>query len=68
MIFLPKKLKISTINPDKSKTTPNRVIQANLFDFYYTKLHKTIRTSSFIKSINTWYYSNLFIDTKDCIY
>ena len=43
------------------------MVQANLIDPYYTKLRKTIRTSSFIKSINTCHLLDVFIDTKDCI-
>ena len=66
-ILLPKKLEISSIDPDKSKTTPERVIQANLVDLYCTKLRKSIRTSSSIEGINTRYLSDLFVDTKNCI-
>ena len=66
-ILPPERLEISTIDPDKSKTTPERMIQANLVDPYYTKLRKTIRTSSSIEGINTRHLSDLFIDTKDCI-
>ena len=47
--------------------TTEKIIQANLVDSYYTKLHKTITTSSFIESINTCHYSELFIDIKNCI-
>ena len=43
------------------------MIQANLVDFYGTKLCKTIKTSFSIEGINTRYLSNLLIDTKDCI-
>ena len=44
------------------------MIQTNLVDPYYTKLCKTIRTSSSIEDINTRHLSNLFIDAKNCIY
>ena len=47
--------------------TPERLIQANMVDFYYTKLHKTIRTSDFIEGINTCHLSYLFTGTKDGI-
>ena len=67
-IFLSERLEISTIDPKKSKTTLERVIQTNLVDLYCTKLCKIIRTSSSIESINTCYISDLFIDTKDCIH
>ena len=43
------------------------MIQANQIDSYCTKLCKTIRTSFFIKSINTCHLSDLFIDIKDYI-
>lgn len=67
-IFLLEKLKISTINLDKNKTTFEKEIQENLIDLYGTKLRKKIRTSSFIKNINTCHFSNVFIDIKDCIH
>ena len=66
-ILPPERLEISSIDPDKSKTTPERVIQANLVDFYCTKLRKSIRTSSSIEGINTRHFSDLFVDTKNCI-
>ena len=66
-IFLPERLEISSIDPDKSKTTPERVIQVNLVDLYYTKLRKSIRTSSSIEDINTCHLSDLFVDTKNYI-
>ena len=66
-IFPPKRLEISSIDPDKNKTTPERVIQANLVDPYCTKLRKSIRTSSSIEGINTCHLSDLFVDTKNCI-
>ena len=43
------------------------MIQANLVDLYFTKLRKTIRTSSSIEGINNRHLSDLFIHTKDCI-
>ena len=67
IILLPERLEISIIDQDKSKMTPERVIQANLVDFYCTKLRETIRTSSSIEGINTRHFSDLFIDTQDCI-
>ena len=66
-ILPPERLEISSIDPDKSKTTPERVIQANLVDLYCTKLRESIRTSSSIEGINTYHFSNLFVDTKNCI-
>lgn len=41
------------------------MIQVNLVDFYYTKLYKLIRTSSFIKSVNTDQISDLFVYTQN---
>lgn len=67
MILLSKRLEISIIDPDKSKTIPEKVIQANLVDSYYIKLCKTVRTSSSIKGINFCHLLDLFINTKDCI-
>ena len=66
-ILPPKRLEISSIDPDKSKTTPERVIQANLVDLYCTKLRKSIRTSSSIEGINTRHLSDLFVYTKNSI-
>ena len=66
-ILPPEKLEISIIDQEKSKTTSERVIQANLVNSYYTKLRKIIRTSSSIEGINTRHLLDLFIDTKDCI-
>ena len=66
-ILPPERLEISSIDPDKSKTTPERVIQANLVDPYCTKLRESIRTSFSIEGINTRHLSDLFIDTKNCI-
>ncbi len=67
MILLPERLEISSIDPDKNKTTPEKVIQTNLVDPYYTKLRKSIRTRSSIEGINTRHLSDLFVDTKNCI-
>ena len=67
MILLPERLEISSIDPDKSKTTPEKVIQANLVDLYCTKPCKSIRTSSSIEDINTCHLSDLFVDIKNCI-
>ena len=67
MILPPERLEISSIDPDKSKTTPERVIQANLVDPYCTKLRESIRTSSSIEGINTRHLSDLFVDTKNYI-
>ena len=44
------------------------MIQANLVDLYCTKLCKSIRISSSIEDINTCHFSDLFVDTKNCIY
>ena len=68
MIFLPEKLEINSINLDKNEKIPKKVIQANLTDFYYIKLYKTILSYSLIKSINTYHLLNLSINTRDCIY
>ena len=62
-----KRLEISSIDLDKSKTTPEKVIQTNLADLYYIKLCKTISTHSLIEGINTYHLSNLSIDTRGCI-
>lgn len=53
---------------DKSKTTLEKVIQINLVNLYFIKLCKIIKKSSFIEGINTCYFSDSFIDTKNCIY
>ena len=47
MIFLPKKLEISSIDLDKSEITLEKVIQANLADYYYIKLCEIISTYFF---------------------
>ena len=67
MILPPERLKISSIYSEKSKTTPERVIQANLVNSYCTKLRKSIRISFSIESINTCHLSDLFVDTKNCL-
>ena len=66
-ILPPKRLEISSIDPDKSKTTPKKVIQANLVDLYCTKLCESIKTSSSIEGINTRHLLDLFVDTRNCI-
>ena len=67
MILLSERLEISSIDLDKSKTTPERMIQTNLIDPYCTKLRESIRTSSSIEDINTHHLLDLFVDTKNCI-
>lgn len=68
MIFLPKKLEISSINFNKSKTTPKKIIQTNLAGFYCIKLHKILSTDSLIEGINTYHLLNLLIDNRGCIH
>lgn len=63
-MLLPKRLEISSIDLNKPKTISKRVIQANIVDFYYTKLCKSLRTSFFIKDINTCHFSDIIVDTK----
>lgn len=46
MIFLPEKLEISSISLDKIETTLEKMIQANLNNPYYIKLHEIISTPS----------------------
>ena len=68
-IFLLEKLKMSFIDPQKSKTTFKKIIQGNWVDFSCIKLCKTIRISSPIGTIITYYLSNVSIDsTNDYIY
>ncbi len=66
-ILPPKRLEISSINPNESETTPKKVIQAKLTNPYCIKLRKTISTHSSIEGINTYNFSNLSIDTKGSI-
>lgn len=61
MIFLFKKLKISIINQDQSKTTFEKVIQVNWINFYYIKLCKIIKTSFLIKVIIIYHFLNSVI-------
>ena len=51
----------------KSKTTLERVIQANRVNLYCIKLRKAIRTNPLIKSIITHHFSDLSINTNNCI-
>ena len=67
IIIPPKKLKISSIDPDESETTSEKVIQVNLSDSYYIKLCKTISSYSPIENINICHFSDLFIDIKGYI-
>lgn len=61
------KLEISFIDLDKNNRTPKKMIQRNLISFFYTKLYKLIKTSSFIERINICHLSYLFVDTKKFI-
>ncbi len=67
-ILPPKRLDISSIDPDESETTPEKMIQANLIDPYCIKLRKTISTHSPIEDINTRNLSDLSIDTRGFIH
>ena len=67
MIFLSKKLEISSIDLNKSEIIPKKIIQANLANFYYIKLCKTISPYFSIENINTHHLLNLFINTKGFI-
>ena len=67
MILLPEKLEINSIDLDENKGTPKKIIQANLIDLYNIKLCKIISLYFPIKSINICHFSDLSIDTKDCI-
>ncbi len=66
-ILPPERLQISSIDPDKSETIPEKVIQANLADPYCIKLCKTISIHSPIESINTRHLSDLSINSRGCI-
>ncbi len=68
MILSSERLEISFIDPNKSETISKKLIQANLTDLYCIKLYKIISTYFPIKSINTCHFSDLSIDTKNCIY
>lgn len=46
---------------------PEKVIKANLVEFYYIKLCKTIRTSFFVEDINSCHFSDLLVDIKNDI-
>ena len=67
MILQLERHEISSINLDKSETTPEKEIQANLAEPYCIKLCKRISTYSSIEGINTHHLSYLSIDTKGCI-
>ncbi len=67
MILPPKRLEISSIDPDKSETISEKVIQANLADPYCIKLCEIISTRSSIEGINTCYLLDLSINTRNCI-
>lgn len=66
-IFLPKKLEISYIDIKYSNTIFEKVIQANLFNTYYMKLYKIIKTSFSIEDINIYYLSDLAININNYI-
>ncbi len=66
-ILLSKRIEISSIDLDKSKTTSKKVIQANLTDLYCIKLRETISPYFPVDSINTFYLSDLSIDIRGCI-
>ena len=66
-ILLSERLEISSIDAKRVYTTPERVIQANLIDLYYTKLNEAKKTSSSIESINACHFSDLSIDNNNCI-
>ena len=68
MIFLSEKLKIGFINPNKSKTISEKIIQVNLADFYCINLCQIISLYSPIKNINICHFSDLSINTRDYIY
>lgn len=61
------KLEISSKIPDKSEKLSETVIQVNLIEFYFPKICESIRSSFFIKDINSCYSLNLFIDRKNNI-
>ncbi len=67
MILPPERLEISSIDPNESQITPEKVIQANLADPYCIKLRKTISTYLLIEGINTRHLLDIFIDTRGCI-
>lgn len=67
MIFLLEKLEVSSKALDKSEIIPIRVIWANLINFYYIKLCKTIKTNSIIENIYSYYLLSLAIDINNCI-
>ena len=66
-ILPPERLEISSIDPDESETTSEKVIRANLANPYCIKLRKTISPHFFIEGINTRHLSDISIDTKGCI-
>lgn len=67
-IFLLEKWEISFIDIVKSYIAPKNLIQVNLIESYYMKLQKIIKTSFLINSIKTFLFSNLIIDTYNCIF
>lgn len=68
MVFLPKKLKLSSIDSNKSETISEKIIQVNLTNLYYIKLYIIISPYFFKKGMNTCYFLNLSIITKGYIH
>lgn len=68
IILLFEKHEISFINLDKSRTSLEKVIQANLVDFYCQKIRKSIKTSYSIEDINNCHLLDWSVDMKNDIW
>lgn len=53
---------------NNTNTILQNVIQVNLLDLYYIKLHKTLEIGLSIKKFIPCHISNLSIDDNNCIH
>ena len=67
-MFPTERLKISFIQKEKNGTFIEQVVQANLKDSYYTKLRNVLKTGYLIEKIDSYSFSNLLLDSRNCIY
>lgn len=66
--FYLKNWKLVSLKIEKDYITFEKVIQANLKNFYYIKLYIILETNFLIKNINVYHFSNLFINNNNYIY
>lgn len=66
-IFSLERLEISFVNTKLSKTTCERIIQANQIDFYSIKVHKIQKKNVLIEIVITHHFSDLSFDINNNI-